>query len=73
MSEKECVELLITAIKDSPIIYDLKHRDHKNKDLVMLAWEQISEILKDTFPVEDLLRAKLSNVEDLKNKFHTLR
>lgn len=71
--DKSCVEFFIDQVKDRPLIYNLKDKRHMDNNLVKLAWKEIMAELKKEFEEHDLVRAKLSTIEDLKKKYHGLR
>jgi len=53
MSQKvACMEELISAVKNRPAIYDLTHQDHKDQSKVLMAWNEVVQVLKDMFSQE---------------------
>ena len=70
---KACVEELISGVQQRPILFDLKHPDHKDQTKVGLAWRDILQSLMDTFTPDELMRSKLSTIKDVKKKYYGLR
>ena len=71
--EKECVEELINAIRIRPVIYNKMHKDHKDQMKLTMAWQEVFDTLVGTFNQEELIRAKISTVREIKDKWHSLR
>ncbi len=72
-SDRGCIEGLIDAVRARPIIYDLMNKNHKDQTKVNMAWQEVLDDLASTFNPEELARAKLTTVKDIKDKWHGLR
>ncbi len=70
---KLCVEELINSVMKRPVIYSLSEADHKDQTKVNLAWREVLKDLEDIFPHEELIRAKLTTLKEIKDKFRNLR
>jgi len=67
------VETLIAAIMARPLLYNPAAKDHRNLSKTSVVWKQILEYLQRLYSPEILTKARLTNVRDIKEKFHGLR
>ncbi|XP_036140509.1 uncharacterized protein LOC118644881 [Monomorium pharaonis] len=55
-------EILITLVRENPVLYDKKHRDYKNQQVKKDTWNMIREV-----------SGLLSSVEQLESRWNQLR
>jgi Alcohol dehydrogenase transcription factor Myb/SANT-like len=67
------IESFISFIKDHPPLWSLQHPQHKDLVIIRHSWEAILKDLLTSFSEELLISCKLSNLQELKQKFHNLR
>ena len=70
---KDVIEALINEVRERPIIFSLQHPDHKDGVKIQQAWFAIRDALAVIFDPDVLKKAKVSTVEEIKNKFGNLR